>query len=94
MKPLLYCLYIYALEIQWHLSSSLSISLFHNNILQTLTQLIFPKMGYKWSYCEGKITLFEGSHQGAALFARRLPKKRRQGLGEKERQRLFFAVVV
>ncbi len=51
-------------------------------------------MGYKGSYCGGKLTEREGSHQGAALFASRLPKERRQGLGEKERQMLFFAVVV
>ena len=62
--------------------------------MQTSTQLIFPKMGYKGAYCGGKLTQCEGGHQGAALFASRLPKERRQGLGEQERHGPFFAVVV
>jgi hypothetical protein len=32
-------------------------------------------MGYKGAYCGGKFTQCEGSHQGAALFVRRLPKE-------------------
>jgi hypothetical protein len=32
-------------------------------------------MGYKGAYCGGKLTECEGGHQGAALFARRLPKE-------------------
>lgn len=51
--------------------------------MPTSTQLIFPKMGYKGAYCGGKLAQCEGGYQGAALFASRLPKERRQGLGEK-----------
>ena len=57
--------------------------MFHNNIMPTSTQLIFPLIGYKMAYCGGKLTQRKGGHQGAALFASRLPKERRQGLGEK-----------
>ena len=57
--------------------------MFHNNIMPTSTQLIFPLIGYKMAYFGGKLTQRKGGHQGAALFASRLPKERRQGLGEK-----------
>jgi hypothetical protein len=43
--------------------------------MQTSTQLIFPKMGYKGAYFGGKLTQRKGGHQGAALFASRLPKE-------------------
>ena len=43
--------------------------------MPTSTQLIFPLIGYKMAYFGGKLTQRKGGHQGAALFASRLPKE-------------------